>query len=51
MASEVRACRSCEGGIAWTCGGGPEDRRQFFACEQCGGSGEVRVYVYERRSS
>lgn len=51
MASEIRACRYCEGGIAWTCGNSPGDRREFSTCADCDGSGEVQVYVYERRAS
>lgn len=47
MAYETRRCRSCEGGIAWTCGNEPEDRREISTCTDCNGSGEVTVYVYE----
>ncbi len=48
MAYETRPCSFCEGGIAWTCGNAPEDRRETSTCAKCNGFGIVVVFIYER---
>ena len=45
---EVRACEACDDGTTYAPTRHPMERPRLVSCPECGGSGERRVFAYER---
>jgi hypothetical protein len=45
---EIRPCLSCDGGMTRDPAAGPMERPRFVPCQECGGSGERRVFLYPK---